>query len=141
MAATYPKKMMLDHFVLFRTNTHAAMEEKMEMMARERTVIITLSRSAERKLKVGLFQISVRLVQNWLRLVGRPTGLLMMSALVRMELNTTMTKGSINRMNKISVTISRTIVRPLWGLYPAMRSMGAAACLAIMPPPPCSCSS
>ena len=56
--------MMLDHLVLFRTSTHAAIEEKIEMIASERTVMITLSRSAERKLNVGLFQISVRLLQN-----------------------------------------------------------------------------
>ena len=66
--------MMLDHRVLFRTSTQAAMEEKMEITAREITVMITESRRAERKLKVGLFQISVTLVQNCPRLVGRPTG-------------------------------------------------------------------
>ena len=99
-------KSAVDHLVLFRTSTQAAIEEKIEMTAREITVIMTESRSADRKLNVGLFQISDRFVQNWLRLLGRPIGSLMMSAFVRMELNTTMIKGIIKSINRISVTIS-----------------------------------
>ena len=105
--------MALDHLVLFRTSTQAAMEEKMEMTASEIIVIITLSRRADRKLNVGLFQISFRFSQNWPRLLGRPTGSLIMSALVRMELNTTIMNGIMNRINRINVTISSAIWRPL----------------------------
>ena len=109
-------KSRLDHLVLFRTSTHAAMDEKMEITARETTVMITESRSAERKLKFGLFQISAIFRPIWAISVGTPTGALMMSWFVRMELKTTMTKGIIKRMKRIRVTISSAILRPLWGL-------------------------
>ena len=43
MAATYIMNRKLDHLVLLRTSTHAAMAEKMEMAARDSTVMIRLS--------------------------------------------------------------------------------------------------
>ena len=139
MAATYMRNKRLLHLVLLRTSTHAAMAEKMEIAARDSTVMIRLSRQAERKLNVGLFHTSEMFWNRLAGFSGRPTGALMISALVRMEFMITMTKGSMNRIKRRSVKISRAIRRPGWGMEPAMRSICSGCFLAITLPPPCSC--
>ena len=139
IAATYMRNRKLLQRVLLRTRTHAAMAEKIEITAREIMVMIRLSRTDVRKLKVGLFHTSEMFLKRLAGFSGKPTGELMISALVRMELSRTIAKGSMNRIKRTSVRISSAIRRPGCGMEPAIRSICSGCFFAITPQPPCSC--
>ena len=133
MAATNIMKRKLDHFVLLRTSTQAVMAEQMEMIASDSTVMITLSRMACTKLKVGLFHTEATFSKKTPGDCGRPTAELMISALVRMELSTTIANGMRKKMETMMPMISSATFRPGW-----MAFLPLTASVCITSPPPCS---